>query len=128
MWEALYGPLGREGHPPLAIVFTKQVGPTAMNNRMPRVRLKGASAGPASAGLVRGRHGQCHHIRHRADPGLKARRRARRPVRHRAGDRLIVTQALLSGRTVSLSTSGTAWPSSVPQSARARKYRATIPA
>ncbi|MEE6269177.1 replication-relaxation family protein [Streptomyces diastatochromogenes] len=38
MWEALYGPLGREGYPPLAIVFTKQVGPTAMNNRIERVR------------------------------------------------------------------------------------------
>ncbi|WP_406483269.1 replication-relaxation family protein [Streptomyces platensis] len=34
MWETLYGPLGREGYPPLAIVFTKQVGPTAMNNRI----------------------------------------------------------------------------------------------
>ncbi|MCL7496081.1 replication-relaxation family protein [Streptomyces sp. MCA2] len=34
MWETLYGPLGREGYPPLAIVFTKQVGSTAMNNRI----------------------------------------------------------------------------------------------
>ncbi len=34
MWETLYGPLGREGYPPLAIVFTKQGGPTAMNNRI----------------------------------------------------------------------------------------------
>ncbi|MGW3273883.1 replication-relaxation family protein [Streptomyces kronopolitis] len=34
MWETLYGPLGREGYPPLAIVFTKQVGPAAMNNRI----------------------------------------------------------------------------------------------
>ena len=34
MWESLYGPLGREGYPPLAVVFTKQVGPTAMNNRI----------------------------------------------------------------------------------------------
>ncbi|MEV0376037.1 replication-relaxation family protein, partial [Streptomyces sp. NPDC050636] len=37
MWETLYGPLGRKGYPPLAIVFTKQVGPTAMNNRIDRV-------------------------------------------------------------------------------------------
>ncbi|MFG2864898.1 hypothetical protein [Streptomyces sioyaensis] len=34
MWETLYGPLGREGYPPLAFVFTKQVGPTALNNRI----------------------------------------------------------------------------------------------
>ncbi|WP_190144646.1 replication-relaxation family protein [Streptomyces glebosus] len=27
MWETLYGPLGREGYPPLVIVFTQQVGP-----------------------------------------------------------------------------------------------------
>ncbi|SOE09036.1 hypothetical protein SAMN06272775_7158 [Streptomyces sp. 2323.1] len=33
MWETLYGPL-EGGYPPLAIVFTKQVGPTAMNNRI----------------------------------------------------------------------------------------------
>ncbi|GAA2695370.1 replication-relaxation family protein [Streptomyces lunalinharesii] len=38
MWERLYGPLGREGYPPLAIVFTKQVGPTAMKNRIARVQ------------------------------------------------------------------------------------------
>lgn len=37
MWETLYGPLGREGYPPLAIVFTKQVGPAAMNNRINNV-------------------------------------------------------------------------------------------
>ncbi|MFH8574088.1 replication-relaxation family protein [Streptomyces sp. NPDC017993] len=34
MWETLYGPLGREGYPPLAIVFTKQVGVAAMSNRI----------------------------------------------------------------------------------------------
>ncbi|BDH12850.1 hypothetical protein [Streptomyces hygroscopicus] len=37
MWETLYGPLGCEGYPPLAIVFTKQVGPAAMNNRINNV-------------------------------------------------------------------------------------------
>ncbi|MGW9171066.1 replication-relaxation family protein [Streptomyces decoyicus] len=37
MWETLYGPLGREGYPPLAIVFTKQVGPAAMNSRINNV-------------------------------------------------------------------------------------------
>ncbi|MFJ9412473.1 replication-relaxation family protein [Streptomyces sp. NPDC101393] len=38
MWEALYGPLEGEGYPPLAIVFTKQVGRVAMNNRIDSVR------------------------------------------------------------------------------------------
>ncbi|WP_405407138.1 replication-relaxation family protein [Streptomyces decoyicus] len=37
MWESFYGPLGLEGYPPLVIVFTKQVGPAAMNNRINNV-------------------------------------------------------------------------------------------
>ncbi|WP_240509337.1 hypothetical protein [Streptomyces agglomeratus] len=38
MWQTLYGDHGRQGHPPVAIVFTKQVGPEAMMNRMTAIR------------------------------------------------------------------------------------------
>ncbi|MBT2401781.1 replication-relaxation family protein [Streptomyces sp. ISL-100] len=39
MWQTLYSDHGRRaGYPPLAIVFTKQVGPEAMTNRMKAVR------------------------------------------------------------------------------------------
>uniref|UniRef100_UPI00110FB80F replication-relaxation family protein n=1 Tax=Streptomyces chryseus TaxID=68186 RepID=UPI00110FB80F len=38
MWQTLYGDHGRQGHPPVAIVFTKQVGPEAMMNRMKAIR------------------------------------------------------------------------------------------
>ncbi|WP_447034503.1 replication-relaxation family protein [Streptomyces hypolithicus] len=38
MWRTLYGDSDRKGYPPVAIVFTKQVGPEAMMNRMKAVR------------------------------------------------------------------------------------------
>ncbi|WP_434600588.1 replication-relaxation family protein [Streptomyces sp. A5-4] len=38
MWRTLYSDHDRVGYPPLAIVFTKQVGPEAMMNRMKAVR------------------------------------------------------------------------------------------
>ncbi|WP_176742774.1 replication-relaxation family protein [Streptomyces agglomeratus] len=39
MWHTLYGHAGhKDGHPPVAIVFTAQVGPEAMMNRMKAVR------------------------------------------------------------------------------------------
>ncbi|MGD3108009.1 replication-relaxation family protein [Streptomyces sp. YGL11-2] len=58
MWQALYGPTGWEGHPPLAIVFTKKVGSTALNNRINSVMRLTEAHWSGEYGNDRSRYGQ----------------------------------------------------------------------